>query len=1121
VSSSRWRQAWEPVRRLLHALIWLAIATVPAAAADKAQLHTTAEDGFGRLVLEFPGRLDLPGYKVGFDNNVLSITFPEPIALPLPDVGATLPKYLTIGRVDPDGRGVRFGLREPVKVHSMEAGERLFIDLLPTNWQGLPPSLPPAIIQQLTDRAKTAAILAEQERKAKEAKDLNPQVALRVGKNPTFIRLEFDWSVDTVAQYKQDGAAASIQFDWPVPVDLYALIADLPSEVLGAANKVSPAGSSVDLSLLEGVTPRFYETDRRHFTLDIDLTSAEADKVRLTAEEAARQAESEAALARAEEARKQEAAAEAITDPTQVAEEDYVPGEAITPMVDTASGTVRVKFPFERDTPSAVFRRGDTLWMLFDTRTAINQPPQSEALDSIASAFTVVPAGETQIVRVDLSTERLATLASEGRSWVLSVGDVLLNATEPLAMQRSRDQDGHFQMAALLGKPYKVHSFRDPVVGDMLEVVTAFPPARGAVRDLSYVDFDALRSVHGLVIRPDNEQLNVAVVKDAAVITAPNGLTLSDQDAPRALDSGNASEFRDSFIDFAALREDDPAAFVAKREKLSENASDKEGQAREVARLSLAQFYVGNQFAEEALGVLRVLQSDMKSDELRKKVKLTEAIANVLAERPVDALGILNNAAFSDEVDAVMWRTIARTEDHDYVGARNDALASQSIVEAYPVWVQQKFLFAAIRAALEASDVPLAQRYLEQIVFAQLSSEDVTLYQLFQGRIAEAQGRMTEALESYGQVIAAEVRPTRAEAVYRTLLVLRSTNKIDLAKATETLSAETMLWRGNPLEVDMQKLLAELYFEHKDYRLAFTITRDAAASNPESQPIQQLTEEAEAEFSELYLNGAADRLGDLDALSLYYDFRQLTPAGAKGDEMIRNLARRLVKVDLLAQAADLLEYQIDSRLQGAAQAQVAAELAIIRIADRNPEGALRVLNRTRVANLAPSLERQRRILEARALIDADREDLALDLLAHIDGRDADLLRVDGYWKTKNYIAASDLIETVYSRDVMEDLTVQARMNIIKAAVGLVLANDELGMSRLRSKFSERMATTPEWGLFDYITSPTADPVGVEFKSAAKMVASMDSITAFLGAYRDIYRADDGLTPEAASSKSEV
>jgi hypothetical protein len=32
---------------------------------------------------------------------------------------------------------------------------------------------------------------------------------------------------------------------------------------------------------------------------------------------------------------------------------------------------------------------------------------------------------------------------------------------------------------------------------------------------------------------------------------------------------------------------------------------------------------------------------------------------------------------------------------------------------------------------------------------------------------------------------------------------------------------------------------------------------------------------------------------------------------------------------------------------------------------------------------------------------------------------------------------------------------------------------------------------------------------------------MDSISAFLGAYREIYRDDDGLTPEKAPVKSDV
>ncbi|MBN9615165.1 MAG: hypothetical protein J0G35_06285, partial [Acidobacteriales bacterium] len=314
----------------------------------------------------------------------------------------------------------------------------------------------------------------------------------------------------------------------------------------------------------------------------------------------------------------------------------------------------------------------------------------------------------------------------------------------------------------------------------------------------------------------------------------------------------------------------------------------------------------------------------------------------------------------------------------------------------YPTWVRTRFLFAALRAAVETSDAQLALRLLGEVDFPKLDPEQVSYFQLMQGRTAELEGRDQDAVDTYGQVIAYDVRPTRAEAVYRTLLLLRKQGKVDLAKATDTLSAEALMWRGTALEADMQKLLAELYFANHDYRDGFDAVKQAAASFPESESTDTLLAEAQTTFEDLYLNGAADTLSDLDALALYYDFRQLTPPGTRGDEMIRNLARRLVKVDLLTQAADLLEYQIDSRLTGVAQSQVAADLALIRIADRNPEGALRVLNRTRLADLPPQLERQRRVLEARALIDAGRQELALDLISKLNGKDADILRVDGY-----------------------------------------------------------------------------------------------------------------------------
>jgi len=97
--------------------------------------------------------------------------------------------------------------------------------------------------------------------------------------------------------------------------------------------------------------------------------------------------------------------------------------------------------------------------------------------------------------------------------------------------------------------------------------------------------------------------------------------------------------------------------------------------------------------------------------------------------------------------------------------------------------------------------------------------------------------------------------------------------------------------------------------------------------NPNSEMTRRIQDEAASTFDSLFLAGKGDTLPAIDALAMFYDFRDLTPIGRRGDEMIRRLADRLVSVDLLQQATDLLKHQVDNRLQGAARAQVAARLA--------------------------------------------------------------------------------------------------------------------------------------------------------------------------------------------------
>ena len=62
-----------------------------AKAAERAQILATEEAGFGRLVITFPDRLDLPPYKVKYDNGVLAIEFTSPISVVLPDIAVICP----------------------------------------------------------------------------------------------------------------------------------------------------------------------------------------------------------------------------------------------------------------------------------------------------------------------------------------------------------------------------------------------------------------------------------------------------------------------------------------------------------------------------------------------------------------------------------------------------------------------------------------------------------------------------------------------------------------------------------------------------------------------------------------------------------------------------------------------------------------------------------------------------------------------------------------------------------------------------------------------------------------------------------------------------------------------
>jgi hypothetical protein len=265
---------------------------------------------------------------------------------------------------------------------------------------------------------------------------------------------------------------------------------------------------------------------------------------------------------------------------------------------------------------------------------------------------------------------------------------------------------------------------------------------------------------------------------------------------------------------------------------------------------------------------------------------------------------------------------------------------------------------------------------------------------------------------------------------------------------------------------------------------------------------RRIHDEAATTFDSIFLGGKGDGLPTIDALALFYDFRELTPIGRRGDEMIRRLADRLVGVDLLDQAAELLQYQIDHRLQGAARSQVAMRLAVVYLMNRKADRALSTLRATRSVDLSNELRNQRLLIEARALSDIKRHDVALEVIANVPGREAIRLRSDILWAAQRWSDAAEQIELLYGKRWQEwaPLADTERTDILRAAIGFALGDDAIGLTRFREKYAAKMADGPDRRAFDVVTTPTGTG-SAEFRDVAKTVAAVDTLEGFLRAMR--------------------
>ncbi|MGH6767555.1 MAG: tetratricopeptide repeat protein, partial [Xanthobacteraceae bacterium] len=260
------------MRFLLLALTVVLAQALPrttAAQSVKGEVSVAVENGYARLVFHLEDEVET---QVRLANNILTVSFRRPVDIVVDRVSANSAGYVGAARRDPDGRAIRLALARKVTMSSMAAGERLFVDLLPDTWTGLPPGLPRDVIEELARRAREAERRVRRQRALARQQQMSP-IQVRVVTQPTFTRYIFDLPelIGVSADNTRD--KLTLTFDSVLRFDLADAKATLPKAIESINSEADHESVLVKFSFSAKVDVRTFREDS-NYVVDVGLAGA-------------------------------------------------------------------------------------------------------------------------------------------------------------------------------------------------------------------------------------------------------------------------------------------------------------------------------------------------------------------------------------------------------------------------------------------------------------------------------------------------------------------------------------------------------------------------------------------------------------------------------------------------------------------------------------------------------------------------------------------------------------------------------------------------------------------------------------------------------------------------------
>ena len=1113
------------------------------AVADPVSISAGQREDFGRMVFAWPQPV---GHISEAGDGFILVRFSRPIETNLNTPVRVLQKYISTAEIGPDGDSIIFRLKGNFGLRSYDSGNSVVVDILDATSA---PSQPTAAAPGLA----APGLNGEQ-----STERLN--VGVRTGLHKGFSRIVFDWPRQVPYSANRDGNKLDISFQASGNADIRGLASGRIPFVGGANIKSEGGSTNISITMDPTSKTRHFRIEKRIVvdvyapgTIDgsvpIENTTKQAAIDSANNIEDAKSTAVVPANAKAE-VKAEEKTAEAVTAKNNEQTDEPVPAPAPAPIslepkketvnissapegekTDEGSdvissvnmqitkgegGALDLQFDWEEPVAAAVFNRAGYLWIIFDKRILVDTEAIAKEAAPVILSVEQIETKKGTALRMKTADGINPEIKRFGLAWVFEFVRAPMLPSAPLETAAQPSSPLGARLFISVPEPGEVIVVKDPDVGDSLAIIPVIPLGHGIGRVWSYPQVRLLQTKQGIVVRPLGDDLRIRSLKQGVEVTSASSLQISSVTAEELanvklesiLAPGDEQAFMKPLtriLDLEKWNRADLKSFISARQALQfDIATARTDKKLEAARLELTRFYFAGAFSAETIGVIEVMIEKNPELESDPEIALMRGASSLLMGRFEDARSYLFADVLNDNDESAFWRAALDAEEGRLSEVAFDLRRTGAITRPYTKALKMPMATLVAAAAVEIGDIKQAGSYIDILNLEKPDPSQQNQIDFVSAKLLKLGGDFEGAIGKFEEVMDGQHRPSRAKAAVARAQLLLELDRYSSQDMIEEYEKLRFSWRGGDFEFWLLQNLGQLYSSTGMYRKGLQALKQAATYFRDYEESSDVTKQMSDLFQKLYLDGAADELAPVTAIALYDEYRELTPAGEKGDEMIRKLADRLVSVDLLDRAADLLEGQVEFRLKGAEKARVGARLALVFLFDHKFDDALRVLNASNEPGLSDDLAHNRLILRTRATIGVGQGDDALEMLKGNPTADANELRAEIYWRKADWKNASKVMGKLarsYGAKARKPLNDRKAYMVLRWAVAETLNKNENSVKRILENYGAAMMKSSYADAFTLIAQPAAAGL-VDFRGLGEILKEVEDFQGFMSSYQD-------------------